>query len=242
VIDLARYQTTYNAKIYRIVESQEKVATMQLVDTLDEQVLLEELIEATKPTISNKHSHHYLIYTPFRYPPLKHGSRFGTRYEKSIFYAGKTLESALCESAFYSFYFLSRMSTPYREPIINHKTSFFVILQSNHHIDLTQIEDCSIRKQINHKEDYTFPQALGNLMRKRGVQSFSYFSARCHEKVNIGVFDIDAISSKPIERLHWELKQTQTTISFLCLQKPEHNIAFNIDLFLVNDSLPHPSN
>jgi len=242
MIDLTLYQKPYNSKIYRIVESQEKVATMQLVDTLDEQALLEDLIETTKPTIFNKHSHHYLIQTPFRYPPLKHGSRFGTRYEKSIFYAGETLESALCESAFYGFYFLSRMSIPYREAIINHKASFSVILQSNHHIDLTQIEDCTIREQISHQEDYAVPQALGRLMRKKGAQSFSYFSARCPEKVNIGVFDIEAILGDPIEPLHWELKQTQTSISFLCFQKPELNIAFDIELFLVDDRLPHPSN
>jgi hypothetical protein len=35
--------------LYRLVESQEQVATMQLVDSLEAQSLLEELLEAAKP-------------------------------------------------------------------------------------------------------------------------------------------------------------------------------------------------
>lgn len=85
MIELSSLATNYKAQVYRMVESQEKVATMTLVDTLDE------LIEETKPSIRHQKPRHYLIQTPFRYPPLKHGSRFGSRFEPSIFYAGHCL-------------------------------------------------------------------------------------------------------------------------------------------------------
>jgi len=241
VIDISLYQKQYSGKVYRIVESQEKVATMQLVDTLDEQSLLEDLIEETKPPVSNN-GRHYLIQTPFRYPPLKYGSRFGTRHEKSIFYAGETLDAALSESAFYSFYFQSRMTKSFEEPIINHKTSFSVTLKSCVHIDLTKIKEDSIQGKISHKKDYQFTQSLGKVMREQKVESFSYFSARCPEKVNIGVFDIEAISDGPNDYLQWTLKQSESSVLFLCEQAPKLNASFNIDLFLVDGRLPHPSN
>ena len=67
-------------KLVRLVESQEQVATLQLVDTLEEQALLEELIETSKPHLPpSSETLHYLLKTPFRYPPLRWGSRFGRR-------------------------------------------------------------------------------------------------------------------------------------------------------------------
>ncbi|WP_158661005.1 hypothetical protein [Thiomicrorhabdus sp. Milos-T2] len=66
---------------------------MKIVDSFEEQSLLEALIDNTKPKSGERH---YLIQTPFRYPPLNHGSRFATRFEPSLFYAGLSLNSALC--------------------------------------------------------------------------------------------------------------------------------------------------
>ncbi|MGY3822375.1 hypothetical protein [Acinetobacter haemolyticus] len=58
--------------LYRLVESQEQIATRQLVDTLEEQALLEDMLELVKPPYPPKSEHlHYLFKTPFRYPPLK---------------------------------------------------------------------------------------------------------------------------------------------------------------------------
>lgn len=57
-----------------MVESQEQVATLQLVDTLEEQALLEELLESSKPPVpADAEPLHYLLKTPFRYPPLRWG-------------------------------------------------------------------------------------------------------------------------------------------------------------------------
>ncbi len=58
--------------VYRLVESQEQVATLGYVDTLDEQALLEQMLESTKPVYKEDLSaYHYLLSTLFRYPPLQ---------------------------------------------------------------------------------------------------------------------------------------------------------------------------
>ena len=68
---------TLSGTLWRMVESQEEIATNALVDTLEEQAALEYLLDATKPRRSGLDDLHYLLATPFRYPPLRHGSRFG---------------------------------------------------------------------------------------------------------------------------------------------------------------------
>ena len=97
-----RHIRPLQGRLVRLVESQEQVATLQLVDTLEEQALLEELLESSKPPVpADAEPLHYLLKTPFRYPPLRWGSRFGRRHEPSLFYAALKLETAMAESAYY---------------------------------------------------------------------------------------------------------------------------------------------
>ena len=100
-------------ELIRMVESQEQIATNALVDSLEEQSLLEEMLEASKPpTPAETAGLHYLLATPFRYPPLRHGSRFGVRQEPSLFYGSIDLSAALAETAYYRFVFWSGMEEP----------------------------------------------------------------------------------------------------------------------------------
>ena len=46
-----RHIRPLQGRLVRLVESQEQVATLQLVDTLEEQALLEELLESSKPPV-----------------------------------------------------------------------------------------------------------------------------------------------------------------------------------------------
>ena len=69
---------SYEGRCWRLVEAQHRVSTLKLVDTLDEQSLLEDMIEATKPAIPPEcRELDYLLATPFRYgAPYPLGSRF----------------------------------------------------------------------------------------------------------------------------------------------------------------------
>ena len=74
--------------------------------------MVEELLEQSKPVQSDGLSQrHYLIKTPFRYPPLRHGSRFGAPWEPSIFYGATKKQTVLAEVAFYRFLFLADVET-----------------------------------------------------------------------------------------------------------------------------------
>ena len=231
----------FSGAVYRIVESQEKVATMNLVDTLDEQLVLESLLDQSKPVSSYGKPRHYLIYTPFRYPPLPHGSRFGSRFEPAIFYAGATLKSALCEAAFYSFYFMSRSKSPFNGVIMNHKTSFAVKVKDQYHIDLTTIKDEAMQARLTSKTDYQYTQSVGRAMRNSDALSFSYRSARCEQQVNVGIFDINAIVSDPFDTQHWQTKQSAEKIVFYCPMEPTQSLEFKRQDYLVGTEIPAPS-
>ena len=93
---------------WRAVESQHQLSTRKLVDSRDEQELLETLIDRVKPpAVETATSQHYLLTTPFRYPPLRHGSRFGGRHERGIWYGSETRQTVFAEVAYYRMVFLA---------------------------------------------------------------------------------------------------------------------------------------
>jgi hypothetical protein len=241
---LQPYITPVDSGIHRIVESQEKVATMQLVDSLEEQTLLEELIEQTKPGLING-KRHYLIETPFRYPPLNHGSRFGSRFEPSIFYGSHSIDTMLYETAYYSFYFMSAMTAPYENPIMNHKTAFEVNVKSHAYIDLSEIDESDWKEKLSSQNDYQFSQQVGAVLRDMDVKAFSYTSARDFQGKgkgkNMGVFGIDSLVGKPKGLTNWEIKQSQDNIVFYCQANTLLNKQISIEEFLVDGIIPSPS-
>jgi hypothetical protein len=102
-----------SGELLRLVESQEQVATSTLVDDLGEQALLEQLLDATKPVPRpGTGGLNYLLASPFRYPPLRYGSRFGGRFEPSLFYGSRALGTVLAEAAYYRLVFWTAMSEP----------------------------------------------------------------------------------------------------------------------------------
>src|SRR5579883_749608 len=100
--------TTINETAWRIVELQENTSTRKLVDSLEEQKILDELIEQSKPALLESQARfHPLLYTPFRYPPLKHGSRFGKKTEPSLWYGSLSPDTAMAEKAYYQLAFIN---------------------------------------------------------------------------------------------------------------------------------------
>lgn len=88
-------------EVWRVVESQEQIATLGLVANLSEQYLLEHMLDESKNKLAeDTNTLDYLLFTPFRYPPLKWGSRFGTEYERGLFYGSQLLATALAEVAY----------------------------------------------------------------------------------------------------------------------------------------------
>src|SRR5215218_6478406 len=85
---------------WRLVEAQHRVSTLKLVDTVEEQAILEEQLQATKPPLPpGAERLHYLLSTPFRYGAFyPTGSRFRRAgLTEGVFYAAEEPRSAVAE-------------------------------------------------------------------------------------------------------------------------------------------------
>ena len=230
-------------QLVRIVESQEKIATNAIVESLEEQSLLEELLEKSKPVaVPETSGLHYLLSTPFRYPPLTHGSRFGTRYTPSLFYGSRNLISALAETAYYRLVFWSGMKTPTPSgKLTTEHTAFGARYSVEAGLRLQEPPFLTYHKQLTDPASYGDSQLLGNRMREAGIEAFEYTSARDPEKgINIALFHPRAFSCpRPLWQEHWLCETGIGGVSFY--NKTHGTERYPIDVFLVEGHLPSPS-
>lgn len=160
---------------WRMVESQHVSSSRDLVETREEHDILEALLENSKPQATN--NKHYLLFTPFRYPPLAYGSRFGNRFEASLWYGSLNLHTALAEVAYYRLKFFDD-TLANLEYIEISMTAFKAYLQTEHGIDLTQHPFKTHQDDISNKTRYDTSQRLGSAMREAGIKAFLFTSAR----------------------------------------------------------------
>ncbi|MEM1154466.1 MAG: RES family NAD+ phosphorylase [Pseudomonadota bacterium] len=182
----------YSGVAIRIVETQEVAATTKITRSLVEHSRLEELLEESKPRSSPKELH-YLLSTPFRYPPLRHGSRFGSRFEPSLFYGSLSLSTCLAECAYYRFLFYLDMQRPPPNPLTTQHTIFEVSVDSGLAVDLrTDRENMS---KLTHPESYEYTQQLGSRLRQAGAHVLLFTSARDQQGgSNIALFSAEAFA------------------------------------------------
>lgn len=229
-------------RTFRVVESQEVVATLGLVDTLAEQDVLEQLLEATKPARPQP-ERHYLLTTPFRYPPLRHGSRFGRRHEPSLFYGATSLTTALAETAYYRLVFLAGLTQPFPQVINTEHTAFHVNMHSEHAVQLQAMPFDTHRAALMSRSDYATTQQLGSDMRAAGITAFQYRSARDpHGGINVGLFTPAVIrSNAPQSPSRWLCQSTTEGITFRGVDEREPLRFFERSLFLLDGVLPTPA-
>jgi hypothetical protein len=230
--------------VYRLVESQEQIATLGYVDTLEEQALLEEMLETTKPPYPfTTEDFHYLLKTPFRYPPLKWGSRFGRIHEPGIFYGGSNTQTTLVESAYYRFVFwYSIDATPIKNSIRTEHTLFCADYQSAQAIQLQSTPFNQFLTTLTHPQDYVPTQQLGTAMRAAGVEVFEYISARDPQQgICVGLFSPSVfIQKRPTEITAWLCEVRANEVAFKQRDKADV-IRYSLDTFLVNGELPLPA-
>ena len=226
--------------LLRIVESQEQVATATLVGSLEEQAVLEGLLEDTKPPVPAGAPRHYLLSTPFRYPPLSHGSRFGSRFEPGLFYGSLSLSTLLAEAAFYRFHFWYAMVTPPEKPFITRHTIFEASYRTDHGLQLQHPPFDRYRDTLTHPSSYGTTQRLGAAIRAQGIEAFEYRSARA-EGLNAALFTPGALASrKPRSQEAWTCETHGGQVSFL----PDAGGSLHtlpLECFLVNGRLPRPA-
>jgi hypothetical protein len=235
---------TISGTAWRLVESQEQIATLGYVDTLEEQALLEELLDSVKPPYpANSDGYHYLLKTPFRYPPLRWGSRFGRIHEPGIFYAGGNTKTTLAESAFYRFVFWYSMpASPIKNTITSAHTLFCVNYASTQGVRLQLAPFDQFRPQLTHPRDYSATQQLGSAMRAANVEVFEYQSARDPQQgYCVGLFVPAALAQKkPSDMTQWLCELGANEVAFKQVGQKEI-IRFPLDHFLVDGHLPMPA-
>lgn len=232
-----------SGRAWRVVESQHLFATRKLVDSDEEQALLEELIEDVKPPAGAPTGMHYLLFTPFRYPPLRHGSRFGTRAERGIWYGSRTPKTAFAEKAYYLLLFLEGTSadlTPWESDV----SIFQAACETPRGADLTRGPFERWERVISSPSSYSDSQALGRDMRADGVEAFVYGSARDPDHgANVGLFVPAALASRrPSIPESWRCMVTRAGVE---VTKEDvfrsASFAFERAVFEVDGRLPAPA-
>ena len=228
---------------WRVVEAQHQIATRKLVDSTEEHELLEELIDRVKPADLTGGRLHYLLFTPFRYPPLPHGSRFGGRRERGIWYGSMDRPTAFAEVAYYRLLFLegSRASLGTVETAL---TAFTARLRTSRGVDLAAPPFDAHRRAIASRTTYASTQALGAAMRGAGVEAFRYPSARdTRGGVNVGAFvPLVFGTAKPRAFETWHCAASRERVDITRSDYLEHDKhAFPRTQFLVHGVLPAPA-
>src|SRR2546430_7126644 len=229
----------------RVVEAQFRNATRKRVDWDEEQRAVEESSDAKArvPGPAGSGGRHSVLYTPFRHPPLRHGSRFGTRRERGILYAARELPSAFAEVAYYRLVFLEGTAAPL-SPIQVDLTAFSFRLAAQRAIDLTVEPFRAFEERISSPVSYADSQQLGHDIREAAVQACLYVSARARGRgVNLAVFDNVFRPPRPLDEERWTCTAARERVEFRAqrLVGEEETHAYERRQFLVNGKLPAPA-
>lgn len=185
---------------------------MRLVDTLEEQTILEELLDDTKPPVPAACQHlHYLQFTPFRYA-ARHATRFRPQGDRAgVYYASETIETAATEVAFYRLlFYLESPQTPQPETPFE-MTAFAVDLETTKCVDIQSVFSPDEQARFSDPVDYTACHALAAEVRAQEGQVIRFGSVRAPGSTNLAVLDCAAFyDAKPRDFQGWWFRFTNT--------------------------------
>lgn len=233
---LSSSRRTLTGECWRLVEAQNKVSTLKLVDSLDEQDLLERLIEGTKPPVPNEcRGLHFLLSTPFRYDaPYPAGSRFRRAgMTPGVYYAAESVHTAVAELSFYRLLFFAESpDTPWpANP--NEHTAFCAAYGTDQGLDLTAPPLDRDTAAWAHPTHYEPCQTLAETARQAGIQAIRYASVRDPDKgVCLALLTCAAFREpKPTTFQTWRIYLRSSGIQALC-EFPDIRLEFNRSTFI----------
>jgi hypothetical protein len=186
---------------------------MPLVDTLDEQTLLEQLLETSKPPLPRGVKEmHWLLFTPFRYPPPPKGSRFRGPLDSGVFYGTDEIRTACAELGFWRWRFL--MESPVLSVLDPRQQTVFRVAVATLVIDLRTAPFNREMEEWTDPVRYEATQAFAKVSREAGVGAIRYQSVRDPEQGGCGaVLKPDAFAeNKPLETQTWWLSVTRARV------------------------------
>jgi hypothetical protein len=230
---------------WRIVESQFITSTRKLVDSDAEQEILEALLDRVKPPLPSDPDLarlHFLLSTSFRHPPLRRGSRFGTRVERGIWYGSLALETALAEVAYYRLVFLDGSKADLGTVTVE-LSAFRAAVRSSRAVDLTAAPFAAHEAAISSPSSYADSQTLGREMREAGAELAVYVSARDRDRgKNVALFTPAFARRNPSPLSAWSCTATRKRVEFAKKDVfRKQRFAFDRSEFEVGGKLPTPA-
>ncbi len=163
-------------RLWRAVEAQHLVSTLRLVENAAEQLLLERILEASKPPLPAPAARlHYLLGTPFRYPS-PFGSRFRAPTQPGVWYGAEHVRTACAELGYWRWRFLTD-SAGLSELGPAPQTVFQAGIDGRV-VDLTLAPFKRQRALWTHGSDYGPTQDFASVAREAGVSAIRYESVR----------------------------------------------------------------
>ncbi|RZA14883.1 MAG: RES domain-containing protein [Lysobacteraceae bacterium] len=203
--------------LWRGVEAQHRVATMRLVDTLAEQDLLEQLLEAGKPPLPPAaQSQHYLLSTPFRYAP-PWPSRFRRSDHPGAWYGADNVLTVAAELAHWRWRFLMDAADLSQASLLTEHT-FFQARFVGRELDLCAAPWSRLRATWRHTDDYVPCHALADAARAHAppIDAIRYESARREGGLCQAVFAPATLSlPSPRRQQNWACKTTRERVFFV---------------------------
>ena len=199
----------YANTVWRLVEAQHIVSTTKLVDSGEEQELLEHILETTKPPVPPECQHlHYLLSTPFRYGRYPWDSRFRRKGETAgVFYGAEDPITAVAETVWQrKIFFEGSPDTPLPKAPGTY-TAFSVAVRVPAAIDLTEPPMSLDEAHWTDPADYSACLDLADRVRKEGCELIRYASARHPDGLpNIAVLTCRAFCDPdPMQFQTWHL-------------------------------------
>jgi hypothetical protein len=220
---------------WRLVEAQHRISTLKLVDSVEEQEVLEELLQTTKPPVPPECAHlHYLLSTPFRYGALYPG---GSRFRRAgmtegVFYAADEPRTAVAEMVFWRLLFYAESAdTPWPKNPAEY-SAFSAAYATKKAIDLTKGRLAKDARLWTHRTDYSACQTLADTARAARIEAIRYSSARDPgEGTNLVLLTCRAFAkAKPTSQQTWHIRLSNAGAQAVC-ESPRVRITFGPDAF-----------
>jgi hypothetical protein len=163
-------------RLWRAVEAQHIASTLRLVANVEEQLLLERLLDHSKPPLpSDTGDLHYLLSTPFRYSsPI--GSRFRAPADSGIWYGAEAQRTACAELGFWRWRFL--MDSDALQAIGPSPQTVFRAGIDGRLVDLTRPPFKRSRAEWTHPDDYGPSQGFARVAQQAAIDAIRYESVR----------------------------------------------------------------
>lgn len=220
---------------WRLVEAQHRVSTLKVVDTVEEQGILEELLEKTKPSLPPECARlHYLLSTPFRYGAVyPAGSRFRRPgLTEGVFYAAEDPHTAVAEIVFYRLLFYAESpDTPWPLNAAEY-TAFSTRYSTRKGIDLGKGKLRRDEARWMDLTNYGPCQELGDAARQANVDAIRYRSVRDPRRgFNLALLRCRVFTrSTPVSERTWHIRLSDAGAQALC-ESPKPGITFGRDAF-----------